>query len=160
MGYDANVTRMFLDGNVQHVEGQQFLRGKGLAGESFPRVHRVEPHGFTSWPVAGGIATLMQARANRDSLYAMGGANPDLVPQLGRGGSAIYDHLGNIVSVVENKVRIVAAESVTIVAPTIVLDGDVKLGGPGANRPASAKGTVDTAGAEDIGNLATKVWVI
>lgn len=160
MGYDANVTRMFLDGDVQHVEGQQFLRGKGLAGESFPRVHRVEPHGFTSWPVAGGIATLMQARANRDSLYAMGGANPDLVPQLEQGGAAIYDQFGSVVSLVQRKVRIVSSESVTITAPTIVLDGNVKLGGPGADRPASAKGTIDTAGAADESNLATRVWVI
>lgn len=159
MAHDANVTRMLLDGSVEHVEGQQFLAGRGLAGERFPRVHRVEPHGFTSHPVAGGIATLMQARANRDSLYAMGGANPELVPVLGLGGAAIYDHLGTVVSVVQNKVRIVAADSVTITAPTIVLDGNVKLGGADASRPASAEGTVDTAGAADQGNLATRVWV-
>ncbi|GGF56775.1 hypothetical protein GCM10007301_15570 [Azorhizobium oxalatiphilum] len=160
MGFDANLTRMQLDGTVKHVGGQQFLAGKGLAGETFPRVHRVEPHGFTSHPVSGGIATVMQSRSSRDSVYAMGGANPDLVPQLALGGSAIYDHLGNVVSVVENKVRIVAAESIELVSPLIVLDGLVKLGGPGADRPASARGTVDTAGAQDVDNLATRVLVI
>ena len=159
MGSDANVTRMLLDGGVQHKNGQQFLSGKGLAGERFPRVHRVEPHGFTSHPVAGGIATVMQARANRDSVYALGGADPDLVPALGLGGTAIYDHLGGIVSVVQKKVRIVADEFY-VTAENIILEGNCKLGGPDAERPASARGTVDTAGASDTSNLATKVWVV
>lgn len=160
MGSDANVTRMLLDGRVTHVNGQQFLAGKGLAGERFPRVHRVEPHGFTSHPVAGGIATVVQARGNRDSAYALGGANPGLVPQLAAGGTAIYNHLGNIVSIVENDIRIVAAARVEIVAPEILLDGNVKLGGPGADRPASARGTLDSAGASDTSNFATRVWVV
>lgn len=97
---DANVTRMRLDGGVQHRGGQQFLSGRGYASESFPRVHRVEPHGFTSHPVEGGIATVVGSRSARDSLYATGGANPALVPELPQGGSAIYDHLCNIISIV------------------------------------------------------------
>ncbi|MEW6121655.1 MAG: phage baseplate assembly protein [Pseudomonadota bacterium] len=156
---DAFVTRMLLSGQVKHQSGQQFLGGKGLAGERFPRAHRVEPHGFTSHPVAGGIATVVQARGNRDSIYALGGANPDLVPALGQGGTAIYDHLGGIVSVVEKKVRIVADEF-HVTAATIILEGNCLLGGPGADRPASARGTVDTAGAADTSNPATKVWMI
>src|SRR5687768_7216295 len=103
---------MLLDGGVLHKDGQQFLSGKGLAGERFPRVHRVEPHGCTSHPVSGGIATLAQARGNRDSVYAMGGANPGLVPQLPLGGAAIYDHAGNIVSVVMTEMRIVHASKI------------------------------------------------
>lgn len=160
MRSDAGVTRIMLDGEVRHEAGQQFLGGTGLAGERMPRVHRVEPHGFTSHPVAGGIATVMQARHRRDSVYAMGGANPGLVPQIGMGGSAIYDHLGNIVSIVQNRIRIVSAEEVTILSPKIVLDGMVYLGGPGANRAASAFGTIDSAGHTEQSNLATKVFVL
>lgn len=160
MGSDAFVTRMLLGGQVQHVNGQQFLAGKGLAGERFPRVHRVEPHGFTSHPVAGGIATVMQARANRDSVYAMGGANPDLVPTLGVGGTALYNQHGHIISIVEHDIRLVTSGTIHLQAATIILEGDCKLGGPGADRPASARGTVDTAGAADISNPATKVWMI
>jgi len=156
---DANVTRMRLTGVVKHRSGQQFLGGKGFAGESFPAVHRVEPHGFTSHPVEGGIATLVGARGNRDSLYAMGGANPELVPQLPPGASAIYDHLGNIVSLVQAELRIVHATKIHIVASEIVLEGNVKLGGPDAARPASAQGTVDTGGFADVTNPATKVWM-
>ncbi|OYX12222.1 MAG: hypothetical protein B7Z15_10305 [Rhizobiales bacterium 32-66-8] len=160
MGSDANVTRMLLSGKVEHTNGQQFLGGKGLAGERFPRVHRVEPHGFTSHPVAGGIATVMQARANRDSVYALGGANPDLVPALGVGGTALYNQHGNIISIVEHDIRLVSAGTIHLVAPNIILEGNCKLGGPGADRAASARGTLDTAGASDTANLATKVWVI
>ncbi|MEP9378381.1 phage baseplate assembly protein [Aquabacter sp. CN5-332] len=159
MGFDANVTRMLLDGGVQHKDGQQFLSGKGLAGERFPRVHRVEQHGFTSWPVQGGIATIVQARSNRDSVYAMGGANPDLIPQLGMGGTAIYDAHGGIASLVQKKMRVVADEF-HVTAGSIILEGNVKLGSPGASRPASAQGTVDSAGASDQSNFATKVWVV
>ena len=159
MSWDAGVTRMRLDGSVRHEQGQQFLGGKGFAGEIFPRAHRVEPHGFTSHPVDGGIATLMQARGNRDSIYAMGGANPALIPSLPQGGTAIYDHLGNIVSLVTAELRIVHAGKVHIVAPEIVLEGNVRLGSPDASRPASAQGTIDSAGDIDAANFATKVWV-
>lgn len=156
---DANVTRMRLDGGVQHRGGQQFLSGRGYASESFPRVHRVEPHGFTSHPVEGGIATVVGSRSARDSLYAMGGANPALVPQLPQGGSAIYDHLGNIVSVVEAEIRIVHAGKIHLVADEIILEGNIKLGGPDASRPASAQGTIDSGGFADETNFASKVMV-
>ncbi|WP_039189940.1 phage baseplate assembly protein domain-containing protein [Aureimonas altamirensis] len=159
MASDANVTRMLLDGGVKHNGGQQFLSGKGLAGERFPRVHRLEPHGFTSHPVAGGIATILQSRNSRDSVYAMGGANPGLVPSLDQGGTAIYDHLGNIVSIVMSEMRIVHATKIVIEAPEIVLTGMVKLGGEDASRPASAIGTIDTGGFVDAENPATMVLV-
>lgn len=159
MGSDANVTRMLLDGGVTAKDGQQFLSGKGLAGERFPRVHRVEPHGFTSHPVAGGIGTVMQARHNRDSVYLMGGANPSLIPSLDQGGTAIYDHLGNIVSIVMSQMRIVHATKIVLEAPEIVLSGSVKLGGEDASRPASAQGTIDSAGHTEESNLATMVLV-
>lgn len=46
---------------------------------------------------------------------------------------------------------------ITTTAETIVEDGNVKLGGPDADTPASMKGTIDTAGDADVSNLATKV---
>lgn len=50
------------------------------------------------------------------------------------------------------------AGKTTIKAAEIVLDGDVKLGGPGATRPLSAEGTVTSDGAIDTSNFLTKVW--
>ncbi|QKV20236.1 phage baseplate assembly protein domain-containing protein [Oricola thermophila] len=157
--FDGNLTRLELDGTVEHRGGQQFVNGTGFAGDAFERVHRVEPHGFASHPVAGGIAAVFSARGSRDSAYAFGGENPSLRPSIEAGGTAIYDHLGNIVSIVASEMRIVHATGIHIVAPEIVLEGNVRLGSASASRPASAQGTVDTAGAEDVSNLATKVFV-
>lgn len=157
--FDGHLTRMELDGKVEHRRGQQFVDGKGFSGDGFERVHRPEPHGFASHPVKGGIVTVLSARGNRDSAYAFGGENPGLRPELPLGGTAIYDAAGNIVSVVMAELRIVHAAKIHLIAPEIILEGMVKLGGPDADRPASAKDTVDTAGDVDVGNLATMVMV-
>lgn len=52
---------------------------------------------------------------------------------------------------------------ITLKSANIILDGQVFMGGSkaavqAANRPVSAKGTVDTNGDSDIGNPLTKVW--
>lgn len=156
---DGHLTRMELDGKVEHRRGQQFVNGRGFSGDGFERVHRPESHGFASHPVKGGIVTVLSARGNRDSAYAFGGENPSLRPDLPTGGTAIYDHAGNIVSIVEADIRIVHSAKVHIIAPEIILEGLVKLGGPDAARPASAEGTVDSRGDTDVGNLATMVML-
>jgi len=157
--FDGNLTRFELDGTVEHREGQQFVNGKGFAGDAFERVHRVEPHGFASNPVAGGIGVAMSARGNRDSAYVFGGENPDMRPNVDMGGAAIYDHTGNIVSVVQKDMRFVHSAKIHIIAPEIILEGRVLLGGPGAARPVSAQGTVDSEGHEDISNFGDGVFV-
>lgn len=156
--FDGNLTRFELDGTVEHREGQQFVNGKGFTGDSFERVHRIEPHGFASNPVKGGIGVAMSARGNRDSAYLFGGENPVMRPDIATGGAAIYDHTGNIVSVVQKDMRIVHSAKVHIIAPEIILEGVVYLGGPGASRPVSAEGTVDSAGHTETGNFAAGVF--
>lgn len=156
---DGHLTRLMLDGTVDHRGGQQFVNGKGFAGDGFENVHRIEPHGFASHPVAGGIAAVLSARGNRDSAYAFGGENPKLRPELSAGGAAIYDHLGNIVSIVETNIRIVHATRIHMIAPEIILEGMVKLGGPDASRPASAQGTIDSGGNADASNPAIMVMM-
>lgn len=153
------LTRLQLNGTVDHRNGQQFVEGTGLAGDAFTRVHRIEPHGFASHPVKGGIA-LGVSRGRRDTTYAIGGENPALRPGLPQGGTAIYDHNGNIVSIVTSELRIVHAGKIHLVAPEIILEGAVKLGGPDAARPISAQGTLDTGGNADTGNFASNVFGI
>lgn len=153
------LTRVELNGSVGHRRGQQFIDGTGLAGDAFARVHTISQHGFASHPVKGGIA-LAVSRDRRDTTYALGGENPALRPDLPQGGTAIYDHLGNIVSIVESDLRIVHAGKVHIVAPEIILEGTVRLGGPDASRPISAEGTIDTDGDVDVGNFAVNVFGI
>lgn len=160
---DAGLTRIDLDGTVTHRKGQQFVNGKGYAGDGFEEAHRIEPHGFASHPVKGGIGMLMQSRSNRDSAYVLGGENPSLRPKgdlLTAGGTAIYDHLGNIVSIVGAKMRIVHATEIHMSAPKIVLEGDVYLGGEAGAVKASKQGTIDSAGHTDVGGLASKVFVL
>ncbi len=155
--FDSHLTRFQLDGSVEHKDGQQFIGGKGFAGDRFERVHRPEPHGFASYPVKGGIGIAMSARGNRDSAYVFGGENPSLRPDVAMGGTAIYDHTGNIVSVVQANLRIVHATVIHMIAPSIILEGRVKLGGPGASRPVSAQGTIDSRGDIDSSNFANGV---
>lgn len=156
---DSYLTRIELDGTVEHREGQQFINGRGFSGDQFQRVHRIEPHGFASHPVQGGIGIGISTRGNRESSYVLGGENPKLRPEVAMGGTAIYDHAGNIVSIVAANLRIVHSAEIHLIAPSIVLEGTVKLGGPDAGTPASMQGTVDTGGFADVSNLATMVLV-
>ena len=159
---DGNLTRVELDGTVEHDGGQQFVGGQGYGGDRWKRVHRPEPHGFASHPVKGGLGFVLNQRGNRESAYVLGGENPGLRPggeYLTAGGTAIYDSAGNIISVVGAKLRIVHSAEVRIVAPKIVLDGEVYLGGEDGAVPASRQGTIDSAGHSDVGGLATKVFV-
>lgn len=158
--YDGHLTRLLFDGTVDHRNGQQFVNGKGFAGDGFERVHRIEPHGLATWPVEGGIGAAMQARGARDSFYVFGGENPKLRPAgdyLTMGGAVLYDHTGNVVSVVAQKLRIVHATAIHLVAPQIILEGNVLLGGPDADKPASMEGTIDSAGHVETSGFASKV---
>jgi len=128
MFFDGHLTRLELDGTVEHRDGQQFINGKGFSGDGFERAHRPEPHGFASWPVKGGIGVAVQARGARDSAYVLGGENPSLRPTLTQGGTAIYDHLGNIVSIVQAKLRIAHATAIEIVGPVTIV-GNVQVQG-------------------------------
>jgi phage gp45-like len=116
---DAGLTRMLLDGKVRHEGGQQFLAGKGMAGERFPRVHRVEPHGFTSHPVAGGI-------------------NAEMVPELDAGCSALYDQFGGILKFITagavfdigSRTATFTMGDWTINAPNgVTINGDLQVNG-------------------------------
>ncbi|ORE91007.1 phage baseplate assembly protein [Aurantimonas sp. 22II-16-19i] len=158
---DSGFTRFELDGSVDHRGGQQFVNGKGFAGDGYESVHRIEPHGFASHPVAGGIGLLTGVRGNRDSAYVVGGENPSLRPQgdfLTAGGTAIYDAAGNIVSIVSAKIRIVHSAEIRLTAPQIILEGEVHIGGEGGV-PASMQGTIDSDGDVDISGFATKVFL-
>lgn len=143
MASDAGLTRFELDGTVTHRKGQQFVNGKGYAGDGFEEVHRIEPHGFASHPVKGGIGALMQARGNRDSGYIFGGENPSLRPDIPEGATAIYDHLGNVIRLVgtsvdfdfKDKPATMKAGSwqmdgpVTFNAGTATIEGDLTING-------------------------------
>lgn len=128
--FDGNLTRIEFDGKVEHRRGQQFVNGKGFAGDAFERVHRIEPHGFASHPVQGGIATLIGARGQRDSAYVFGGENPKLRPELPQGGVALYDHNGNIIKLIgDSAVFDFGSRSATFTAGGWTINGPCTING-------------------------------
>jgi phage gp45-like len=113
--------RIELDGNVTHKGGQQFVGGQGYFSSGYNRIHRIEPAGFASVPIKGAKALLLTPNGDPDQAYVFGGEHPDHRPDLPGGGTAIYDHNGNIISLVGTKIR--------IVAPVLELIGNLEVTG-------------------------------
>lgn len=138
---------------------QQYSALQGVYGENPGEVTRLQHFGFNSVPPAGSEGLLLALGGRSDKAYALGLEHPQYRPANNNPGETyVYDANGNIVSLVKSNIRVVSAGTITLTAPTIVLDGNVHLGGSGGV-PAAMKGTVDTGGFIDITNLATKVWV-
>lgn len=138
---------------------QQLVDLMALAGDKPRKVFRPQPFGYTSTPPVDSEGVVLALGGRSDRLVYFDGGHKDYRPTSRPGGStAIYDAYGQIVSLVEKQVRIVGTDTVTIKAPTIVLEGNVKLGGADADRPVSAIGTVTSDGASDVSNPLTKVW--
>lgn len=138
---------------------QQKLDLSGLAGDKPRGVMRVEDFGFASNPPVGGEGAIICAGGRSDRAMFVGGAHQQYRPTATEiGGTILYDANGQAVSLVKNNIRIVGTQTITITAPTIVLDGNVKLGGADASHAAAMQGSTVSAGAVN-GNLATKVLV-
>lgn len=156
--------RMF---RVEHQEAddegdQQTTTLLGLPGETLLNVHRVQPFGFHSNVPKGAHGLALQFGGGPDGgrlLNAVLGLEHQKYRPRKRevGSSAIYDANGSIVSLVMKEIRIVHAKAIHLVAPEIVLDGLVKIGGADADKPASMKGSIDTDGDAQLSNLATRV---
>jgi phage gp45-like len=131
---------------------------QGYAGEEFTGVHLVRQFGFHSVAPSGAHGIGLALRGMRDLAVMLGGEHPQYRPRNEEVGSAkLYDMHGNLVSIVQQNIRIVHATKIHLVAPSIVLEGTVKLGGDDAGTPASMQGTVDSRGDTDTSGFATKV---
>ncbi|MCQ0986395.1 phage baseplate assembly protein domain-containing protein [Jiella marina] len=157
---DSGFTRVELDGTVEHRGGQQFVNGKGYAGDGYESVHRIEPHGFASHPVKGGIGLLAGVRGNRDSAYLIGAEKPSLRPDLPQGASAQYDDKGNIIKLIgdDGAVFDFASRSATLTCGDWTIDAPsgVTINGPlTVNGPVSVGGAVAMTGDITVtGNMA------
>jgi phage baseplate assembly protein V len=155
----ATMLRRVLLQSIDTTGPQHLATFTGLTGELFYNVPRHKEFGFSSSPPAGstGLLTALGGRSDRAMVHGLD--HPAYGPRdLPSGATAIYDASGNAISLVQSNIRVVSPGTVTITAPTIVLDGDVHLGGTGGV-PAAMQGTVDTGGNADVSNLATKVFV-
>lgn len=155
----AAFVRARLEG-FDDADGIQRVTARGLKGSTYSDVLRLQPFGFSSTPPAGSVGLLLAQSGASERAFALGFEHEDHRPRsLAAGGTRIYDASGQVVSIVERKIRIVGGDEIHLSATTIILEGLVKLGGPGASRPASAQGTIDSNGDADVSNPATKVWM-
>jgi phage gp45-like len=147
--------------DVDDTGPQQFVHASGLYGQDIGKMVRIQHFGLTSVPPAGSEGHGVAIGGGNDRLFALGMEHPKYRPTgTPIGCTVLYDMYGDVVSIVQQSLRIVHASKVTIQAPQIELIGNVTLGGAaGSGVPAAKQGTVDTAGNADVTNLATKVNV-
>lgn len=127
-----NLHRFEFDGTIVERDGQQFVDGKGMAGDRFAEVYRPEPHGFASVPVKGGMGVVIASRDRRERAFIFGGENPSLRPKgLPAGGKAIYDAAGNVIKFLgDSGITIdTASRTITIATGGWTVDGPVTLNG-------------------------------
>jgi phage baseplate assembly protein V len=140
---------------------QQYAALQGIAGENPGEVTRLQHFGFNAIPPAGSEGLLLALGGRSDKGYVLGLEHPKYRPTGNNPGETyIYDANSNIVSLVQSNIRIVSPGTITLTAPTIVLNGSCHLGSASANTPVSMQGTVDTGGFIDETNVATKVFVV
>ncbi|MBD8555560.1 phage baseplate assembly protein [Rhizobium sp. CFBP 8762] len=131
-------TRFEFSGDVEERAGQQFVSGRGRYGDGYTKIHRIEPHGFASQPVKGAAGLLLSPNGNPDEAYVLGGESAGLRPNgLPAGGTAIYDHNGNIIKLVgEGAVFDFGSRTATFTAG----------GGWTINGPVTINGNLDVQG--------------
>lgn len=106
----------------------QRLTFQGLRGQRPSKVGRSLPFGFTSHAPPGSIGHLINVAGRADQMWALGFEHPDHRPRdLAQGVSAIYNAHGDIISLVENKVRYVSATHEFV--GNIVITGDITMTG-------------------------------
>lgn len=115
--------RFELDGATEVRDGQLLVGGATHRGGVARRVMVPQPHGFASMPVKGAQGVVGYLNNDPEQPVLLGYANPGKVPALGGGGTAIYDAHGAVVSVVENKIRHVAAEHTFV--GHVIIEGDI-----------------------------------
>lgn len=123
--------RIELDGTVVERNGQQFVSGRGLFGDGFTEIHRVEPHGFASSPPKGSKGIVLFANDDADQAYVFGCEHPGHRPSdLPAGASAIYDSAGNIIKLVGDGIVVDAASrTIDITAGSWTLHGNAVIDG-------------------------------
>lgn len=130
---------------------QHLVDARGIRGESFARMPRVKEFGFSSSPPVGATGLALSLGGRADRAMMLGLDHPDHGPRdLSGGHTAIYDAFGNIMSLVEKSIRIVAATKAEIIAPLVVVTSpDIRLGsGSAAARVMTEAGPAQKVKAE------------
>lgn len=118
---------------VDDAGSQQRLDLSGLSGDQPADVPTVALFGFSANPPAGGVGLILCPGGGSDKALFFGGESAKYRPKnQPPGGVTLYDAFGQAISFVQNDVKVVGTQTVTIQAPTINLVGQVNLGSASA----------------------------
>jgi phage baseplate assembly protein V len=121
---------------VYDAGNQQLLDLIGLASDKPRKVPRVESFGLASNPPGGGNGLIVCPGGRSDRAMFIGGEHADYRPKgQPSGGTTIYDANGQAISFVKNNIRIVGTQTITLTAPTFILNGDVFCGAQAGSQP-------------------------
>jgi phage baseplate assembly protein V len=109
--------------DADHVRGSF----TGRNGETFTQVPRISDYGFHSEPLAGASAVLAALSGRSDGVLALGIDDPRKRPSLGPGAVALYNAQGNMISLVQQTIRIVSSQPVAVTAPSMTINGHTVL---------------------------------
>lgn len=140
-----NVRAMLRRATVLDVDdsgSQQLVHMRGLKGEEFTKVHRLQPHGLTAVPPKDAEAFLLALGGRSDRVVMLGGEHKDRRPTgLPPGATALYGADGELVSLVQRAVRVVG-ETVRVVAQArcVIESERTDIGGEGGSRVLTESG--------------------
>lgn len=103
--FDFHVGRFEVTKDIEEA-GQLLLNGAGRAGDVPTRVLSSQQHGFASRMPSGSLGFQMAFGGRPSQSLILGGENPEMRPALKTGNSALYDHNGHIVKVIDEGLKI------------------------------------------------------
>lgn len=119
----AELTETFDDGEFQLVHAL------GHADETFHKIGRNQPFGFSSHAPAGSVGHVLSVGGRRDAAWALGLEHPEHRPRnTAAGESVLYNAHGDVIFVHKKKIK-VTTETFEVVAQTIKLTAAVEITG-------------------------------
>ena len=120
---NRNGAARFTLASLEDKDEAQYAKIDGLPGETFEKVIRIQPHGFTSHPPPGSHMLGIGLGNRRNALALLGGESSEKRHRnIGEGNTAIYNADGTIMKMVGKNVSQEAGETHTIKAKKIVLE--------------------------------------
>lgn len=108
--------------DVNDQGAQQYASLSGVYGEQMAEVTRLQHFGFNAVPPKGSEGLLLALGGRSDKAFVLGLEHPQYRPKAKNPGeSYVYDAYGNIISVVQQNIRIVHSADVQIVVGSMVV---------------------------------------
>jgi len=95
----------------------------GRSDETLTEVPHIQHYGFHSEPLKGASAVIAALGGRSDGLLCLGIDDHRKRPNLGAGGVAIWHPAGHMVSLVQQKIRVVSGNPVEVAAPSMTING-------------------------------------